>query len=132
MIISEILIIINNQSEYKSPMADNLPNNVNLHEDIPGCEDNYYRCVMTTLRISRGWIDLSSTLALMAVAIISALAAGVNTNATLTLKLNIAIAVISGVGAALRILKQFTVDDEAQNRELLRKIVAEYGSIHNA
>jgi hypothetical protein len=103
-----------------------MSDSVNLEENIPGCEDNYYRFIMKVLRISRGWIDLFSTLALMAIAIIGALAAGVNSNPNLTFKLNVSIAIISGVGAALRALKQFTVDDEVQTRALLQQIISEH------
>ena len=103
-------------------------NTENLDENIPGCEDNYYRFVMMVLRISRGWIDFFSTLALMAAAIISSLAAGSKDNQQLTLQLNIATAIITGIGASLRVLKEFTVSDETQSRQYLQQIIRQYNN----
>jgi len=105
--------------------------NVDVDENIPGCEDNYYRFIMKVLRISRGWIDFFSTLALMAAAIVSALAAGSNGDSQLTLRLNIAIAVITGIGASLRVLKEFTVSDEKQTQQLLQQIITQYNQDHH-
>lgn len=105
--------------------------NINIEEDIPGCEDNYYRCVIKCLRISRGWIDFFSTLTLILTAILSAVSAGKYDDKNTVVIFGIVTAIISGTTAALRILRDFTVNDEAQRKELLRQMVSEHRDLNN-
>jgi hypothetical protein len=100
--------------------------NVNIDEDIPGCEDNYYRCTMSCLRIARGWIDFFSTLALMSSTVLGTITATNSNNPDLIKAMGISTAVVTGITAASRILKDFTVSEEAENKQLLKQIVSEY------
>jgi hypothetical protein len=102
--------------------------NINLDEDIPGCEDNYYRCMMSCLRISRTWIDFFSTLALMTSSVLGAVTASNSNNPELIKIVGISTAVVTGITAGSRILKDFTVSEEAETKQLLKQIVSEYDS----
>lgn len=99
---------------------------VDLKDDVPNCEDSYYRCVIKCLRISRGWIDLLSTIGLVITSILSAVAAN---NSDSTSHLSIITAIISGTVAGLRIIKDFAVKDEAQTKQLLREVIAEHKGV---
>lgn len=105
--------------------------NINLEDDIPGCEDNYYRCVMTCLRVSRGWIDFFSTIILFVAAILSSVLASNYSNQNLIMILGIIIAALTGATAGFRILKDFTVSEESQIKELLKQIISEYNNTND-
>jgi len=44
---------------------------VNLRENLPGVEDDYYRCSASLWRVSIGWIELILTLGVIASSILS-------------------------------------------------------------
>lgn len=102
-----------------------MENKVEINRNVMGLEDDYYRCVISCMRVSRGWIDFFSTLALVGLAILGSVVATNSTDENLTKILGIAIAVTSGVVSGLRILKDFTISNEAETRELLKQVLTE-------
>lgn len=92
---------------------------------VLGLEDDYYRCVIKCMRISRSGISFFSTMALIGLALIGSVIALNSSDEELTKNLGIATAVLSGTVSSLRILKEFTVSNEAETKELLEQVLAE-------
>jgi hypothetical protein len=107
-----------------------MSNHINTNEDIPGCEDNYYRCCLITLRVMRGWIDLFSTIILIITAILSAVSTAMN-NSEVRMIIGIVITCLSGVAAGFRLLKDFTINEELDTKKLLNNIIIDYNTNNN-
>lgn len=96
------------------------------NQDIPGCEDNYYRCMITFLRISCGWIELFSTIILIISTVLNAIISTNYLNSNTTMILSIISSFSTGLISGLRMLKNFTVTDENKYKQLLHEIVINY------
>jgi len=102
-----------------------MENKVDLDRNVLGLEDDYYRCVIVCMRVSRTWISFFSTLSLVALAILGSIVATNSTDENLTKILGIAIAALSGLVSGFRILKDFTVSNEAETKALLEQVISE-------
>ena len=98
---------------------------VDLNRNVLGLEDDYYRCAIVCMRISRSWIDFFSTLALVGLAILGSIVATNSADPDLTKRLGIAIAALSGLVSGFRILKDFTISNEAETKVLLEQVISE-------
>lgn len=90
--------------------------------NISGCEAGYYRVVIKCLRITGSWIDLLSTLILMISTVLNAIVAVDNSYST---NFNIAAAALTGIAAALKIWKHFSVTDQSNLVKLLNTVNTE-------
>lgn len=103
----------------------NADDDVDLQEDVTGCEDNYYRCCLCCFRITRGWTDLGIALTLVGGAVCS----GVTTYATLdepTAKIiGTVTTVMLVVGAGLKAFKTYLIDASATRTQDLRTVILE-------
>lgn len=101
----------------------NQDNDVDLQEDVPGCEDNYYRCCLCCFRITRGWVDLGIALTLVG----GAVCTGITTYATLddaTLKIIGTITTVGLIaGAGLKAFKTYLVEAAITRTEDLRTVI---------
>lgn len=98
---------------------------VDLNRNVLGLEDDYYRCIIVCMRVSRTWIDFFSTLSLVGLAILGSIVATNSNDENLTKILGICIAVLSGMVSGFRILKEFTVNNEKETKTLLEQVLNE-------
>lgn len=110
--------------EVRIRMQDN-DSDIDLQEDVPGCEDNYYRCCLCCFRITRGWVDLGIALTLVG----GAVCTGITTYATLdsaTMKVIGTITTVGlVVGAGLKAFKTYLVEAGITRTEDLRTVIRE-------
>lgn len=103
--------------------APNPADDEDLMEDVPGCEDNYYRCCLCCFRISRGWIDALVAATLIGGAITTTLVTNAHFSSGTNLILgNVTAGFLAG-GAALKIFKAFIVDATVSRTNDLRTVV---------
>lgn len=129
LVLEEDAIIQSNLPLPSSPQRNLADDSEDLLDDVPGCEDNYYRCCLCCFRISRGWID-----ALTAVALVGgAITTGLITYAHFSDETNFIIGNVTAgflvAGAVFKICKAFVIDATASRTEDLRTVVRQ-GRIH--
>ncbi|MBX9696815.1 MAG: hypothetical protein K2X98_06060 [Alphaproteobacteria bacterium] len=103
----------------------NSGDDIDLQEDVSGCEDNYYRCCLCCFRITRGWVDLGIALTLVG----GAVCTGITTYATLDSNTATIIGTVTTVGlivgAGLKAFKTYLIEATATRTEDLRTVIRE-------
>jgi len=103
---------------------------VNLDEDIPGCEDNYYRCTICAWRISLGWLGLFGLVCSILTLATQTLANFGGLSADVQVKIAIVATVANAVGVALQSLHQYAQKAIAEQQNLLTGILTDYNTEH--
>lgn len=113
------------QSAMHDP-AESDEESIDLKEDIPGCEDNYYRCCLCCFRLSRGWVDFGVALTLIGGAITS----GITTyahfdNSTMLVVGNITTGLLIA-GAVLKVCKTYLMEAVITRTQDLETIIRQH------
>lgn len=103
----------------------NADDDEDLLEDVPGCEDNYYRCCLCCFRVSRGWIDALVAVTLIGGAITTTLVTNAHFESSTNIILGNVTAGFLAAGAALKIAKAFIIDATISRTNDLRTVVSQ-------
>ncbi len=98
---------------------------VNLNEDVPGCVDDYLRCISGCWIIAEGWFDFGATLGTVATTFLGGLATLGDLSAETRVSLGIAAVVTGSVSTAFLTLKQFASKAIIERKRRLEQVIRE-------
>lgn len=96
---------------------------VNLNEDVPGCVDDYLRCVSGCWIITEGWFDFGATLGTVATTFLGGLATLGELSSETRTALGIAAVVTGSAATAFLTLKQFASKAIIERRRRLELVI---------
>jgi hypothetical protein len=114
--------------EVRIPMGNSQQNSgedIDLQEDVSGCEDNYYRCCLCCFRITKGWVDLGIALTLVGGAVCTGITTYATLDSTTTKIIGTVTTVGLIVGAGLKAFKTYLIEATATRTEDLRTVIRE-------
>jgi hypothetical protein len=94
---------------------------VNLEEDVPGNEDNYYRCAISCWRISEGWFDFFTVLTSGTATFLGSLAATLDSPS-----LKVAAPIVGGVATLMMLFKRYAQTAVKDRQEKLKEVIQEH------
>ena len=101
---------------------------VNIQENLPGVEDDYYRCSASLWRVAIGWIELLLTLGVIAANILTGFAMSPGLSDQTAQKVHIASFIVGSALTALQIFKTHAQSAIIARENDLKKLILAYHS----
>lgn len=99
---------------------------VNINQDIPGYEDDYFRCVIIFWSLSLGWIELIITLCVAGSTFLSGMSAVGIGDSSVNRKLSIATAILGATSTVFIVFRNHALRVIKERRAMLRTILNDY------
>jgi hypothetical protein len=105
---------------------------VNIGEDIPGCEDNYYRCAIPFWRVSETWFDTLACIFSILSSFIGSIATLGSLSSEWETRLGITVAVCGFAVVALISLRNHAHRSVIHHTQTLELLIRQYRKFHDS
>ncbi len=103
---------------------------VDINQEIPSCEDSYYRCIISFWRISVGWIGLIALICGIGSFGVQGLGSLSGLPDDVKSKFGVAGIILTGIGVACGLVRQFAEKDILDRTQTLEKLIIQYNKFH--
>lgn len=98
-------------------------NAIDLNEDVMGCEDNYYRFVISFWRITQGWFDLGITLGTVVLTFLAGFTSLANLSTKTQSTMGISTMIVGGIVTSCQIFKTYATHAVTARKLALRETI---------